>query len=99
MVGSGRSQDIRDQHEKREGKRVEVTVKENKTLILKINLVNKRFMMQKNNICLFLCDGRLKALCHMTYLLYRAHSNTLIHLFRHLTCLERAMDVIIEESR
>lgn len=35
------------QREKREGMRVEVEGTESKTLILKINLVNKRSMMQK----------------------------------------------------
>lgn len=46
----------------------------------------------KNSICHFICDGRSEALCHMTYPSYRARRDTSIHLFRHLTCLERGTE-------
>lgn len=46
----------------------------------------------KNNICHFICSGRLKAICHTTYPSYRVHADTSIHLFRHLTCLESRME-------
>lgn len=52
----------------------------------------------KNSICHFICDGPLEALCHMTYPSWGAHTDTSIHLFRHLTHLERdgGMDSKIE---
>lgn len=46
----------------------------------------------KNSICHFICDGRSEALCHMTYPSYRTRRDTSIHLFRHLTCLERGTE-------
>lgn len=98
MVGSERSQWMMGQCGKKEGMRVKAEGKDSKTLIFKINLVNKRSMTQKN-ICLFMCDGCSMALGHMTYPLYKAHGNISIYRFIHLTRLERAMDEIIEESR
>lgn len=56
---------------------------------LKISLARKRSTRQKTASVIFFCDGRLQALCHMTYPSYRARRDTSIHLFRHLTCLER----------
>ncbi len=53
----------------------------------------------KNSICHFICDGRLEALCHMTYPSYRTRRDTSIHLFRHLTCLERGTERKTERER
>lgn len=52
MVSSGRSQWMKGQHEKKEGIRVKARGKGSKILILKINLVNKRSVMQKTSVVL-----------------------------------------------
>lgn len=50
MIGSGRSQLMKKQHEEKEGMIAKAKGKERKILILKINLVNKGSIMQKT-IC------------------------------------------------